>query len=47
MVKKKKKQKRKNPWIDHIKKYQSEHPDKSWGECMAESKPELDKRKGK
>jgi len=36
--KKKVKKKTINPWLIHLKEYKKAHPNKSYGECMAEAK---------
>jgi len=39
MEKKKTKQKKKpNKWLIHLKAYKKAHPDKPYGECMAEAR---------
>lgn len=41
MVQKKKKARGKratNPWIDHVKAYSQEHPDKRWSKCLKEAR---------
>jgi hypothetical protein len=37
-VKKKVRKSVKNPWLEHLKEYKMKHPNKPYGECMAEAK---------
>jgi hypothetical protein len=38
VVDKPKKEKKINQWLDHVKKYRAEHPDKPYKECLQEAK---------
>lgn len=38
--------KKTNPWMEHVRKYREEHPEKKYGECLAEAAKTYKKLEG-